>query len=74
MLGLNKGQEMKKSKKPNHNSSRNSRSLRDNLRQRLLSLGRQVLMQRSTVENQRTKLGEEVAVLLMALSYGSVYA
>ncbi|KAE8711908.1 GATA transcription factor 15 [Hibiscus syriacus] len=74
MLGLNKGQEMKKSKKPNRNSRSNSRNLRDNLRQRLLSLGRQVLMQRSTVENQRTKLGEEeqAAVLLMALSYGSV--
>ncbi|KAE8717777.1 GATA transcription factor 15 [Hibiscus syriacus] len=79
MLGLNRGEEMKKSKKSNHNNSSsisNSRNLRDNLRQRLLSLGRQVLMQRSTIENQRTKLGEEeqAAVLLMALSYGSVYA
>ncbi|KAK8661799.1 hypothetical protein V6N13_091393 [Hibiscus sabdariffa] len=81
MLGLNKGEEIKKSKKPTHNSSSSSsssssRNLSDNLKQRLLSLGRQVLMQRSTVENQRTKLGEEeqAAVLLMALSYGSVYA
>ncbi|KAK8671185.1 hypothetical protein V6N13_037790 [Hibiscus sabdariffa] len=79
MLGLNKGEEMKKSKKPTHNSSSStssSRNLSDNLKQRLLSLGRQVLMQRSTVENQRTKLGEEeqAAVLLMALSYGSVHA
>uniref|UniRef100_A0A2P2IKS7 Uncharacterized protein n=1 Tax=Rhizophora mucronata TaxID=61149 RepID=A0A2P2IKS7_RHIMU len=33
-------------------------------------------MQRSTVDKQRRKLGEEeqAAVLLMALSYGSVYA
>ncbi|TXG71640.1 hypothetical protein EZV62_000219 [Acer yangbiense] len=42
-----------------------------------MALGRDVLMQRSTVEKQRKKkLGEEeqAAVLLMALSYGSVYA
>lgn len=48
----------------------------DSLNERLLALGREVLMQRSTVEKQRRKLGEEeqAAVLLMALSYGSVYA
>ncbi|GMI80155.1 GATA transcription factor 15 [Hibiscus trionum] len=78
MLGLNKAEEIKKSKKPTHSnsSSNRTRNLSDNLKQRLLCLGRQVLMQRSTVENQRTKLGEEeqAAVLLMALSYGSVYA
>ncbi|XP_038877875.1 GATA transcription factor 15-like [Benincasa hispida] len=74
ILGLSKGVvEDKKNKKSNNIS--NSK-LRDSLKQRLLALGREVLMQRSTVERQRKKLGEEeqAAVLLMALSYGSVYA
>lgn len=55
-------------------SSKNK--LGDSLKRRLLALGREVMMQRSTVEKQRRKLGEEeqAAVLLMALSYGSVYA
>lgn len=47
------------------------------LHQRLMELGREVMMQRSTVDKHpRKKLGEEeqAAVLLMALSYGSVYA
>ncbi|KAK8527639.1 hypothetical protein V6N13_117412 [Hibiscus sabdariffa] len=68
IIGLKKGEEKK--------SKRNPKSLGDSLKQRLISLGREVLMQRSTVENQRRKLGEEeqAAVLLMALSYGSVYA
>ncbi|EOY06643.1 GATA transcription factor 15, putative [Theobroma cacao] len=72
ILGLNKGED-KKSKRGSNSSSKN---LGDNLKQRLLSLGREVLMQRSTVEKQRKKLGEEeqAAVLLMALSCGSVYA
>ncbi|KAE8677612.1 GATA transcription factor 15 [Hibiscus syriacus] len=69
ILGLNKGED-KKSKKGNN------KNLGDNLKQRLIYLGREVLMQRSKVEKQRRKLGEEeqAAVLLMALSYGSVYA
>ncbi|GMJ05439.1 GATA transcription factor 15 [Hibiscus trionum] len=68
IIGLKKGEEKKSKKTP--------KSLGENLKQRLISLGREVLMQRSTVENQRRKLGEEeqAAVLLMALSYGSVYA
>ncbi|OAY56084.1 GATA transcription factor 15 [Manihot esculenta] len=77
-LGLNRAANEKKSKKGNnHNSSSNNSSrIGDGLKQRLLALGREVLMQRSTVEKQRRKLGEEeqAAVLLMALSYGSVYA
>ncbi|CAN1194954.1 GATA transcription factor 16 [Linum perenne] len=50
--------------------------LRDGLKQRFLALGRDAMRQRSTVEKKRRKLGEEeqAAVLLMALSYGSVYA
>ncbi|KAF6173628.1 hypothetical protein GIB67_022987 [Kingdonia uniflora] len=45
------------------------------LKLRLLAFGREVLMKRSEMEKQR-KLGEEeeAAVLLMALSCGSVYA
>ncbi|CAF2010886.1 hypothetical protein Bca4012_079011 [Brassica carinata] len=43
------------------------------LKQRMVDFG---MGKRSTVEKQRRKLGEEeqAAVLLMALSYGSVYA
>ncbi|KAG6582187.1 GATA transcription factor 15 [Cucurbita argyrosperma subsp. argyrosperma] len=76
ILGLNRGVvEDKKSKKSSSNNISHSK-LRDSLKQRLLALGREVLMQRSSVERQRKKLGEEeqAAVLLMALSYGSVYA
>ncbi|XWS14152.1 hypothetical protein CRYUN_Cryun36dG0099100 [Craigia yunnanensis] len=76
ILGLNKGGD-KKSKRGNSNgnNSSSSNNLGDNLKQRFLSLGRETLMQRSTDEKQRRKLGEEeqAAVLLMALSYGSVY-
>jgi len=76
-LGLNK--EDKKSKRASINGSNNNNhnnKISNSLKQRLLALGREVLMQRSTVERQLKKLGEEeeAAVLLMALSYGSVYA
>ncbi|KAL5541907.1 hypothetical protein UlMin_009617 [Ulmus minor] len=78
ILGLNKTSEDRKSKKSttNHKNGGNETKIGDGLKQRLLDLGREVLMQRSTVERQRRKLGEEeqAAVLLMALSYGSVYA
>ncbi|GAB4850824.1 hypothetical protein Ancab_030123 [Ancistrocladus abbreviatus] len=83
ILGLNKGQaEEKKSKKSNYNHNRTTTTRTSNsklgssLNQRLLALGREVLMQRSKIDKQRRKLGEEeqAAVLLMALSYGSVYA
>ncbi|GAB2265847.1 hypothetical protein Dimus_000878 [Dionaea muscipula] len=76
ILGLNKGQsEEKKPKKINH-GNKSSNKPGSALHQRLLALGRQVLMQRSKMDKQRRKLGEEeqAAVLLMALSYGSVYA
>lgn len=75
ILGITK--EEKKSKRGNSNSSNSSSNkLGDSLKQRLYALGREVLMQRSSVEKQRKTLGEEeqAAVLLMALSYGSVYA
>lgn len=72
ILGLNKGG----NEESNRNKGKRSSKIGDSLKQRLLALGREVLMQRSTVERQRKKLGEEeqAAVLLMALSYGSVYA
>ncbi|KAE8679929.1 GATA transcription factor 15 [Hibiscus syriacus] len=71
IIGLKKGEERKSMK-----SSNNPRNLGSNLKQRLMLLGREVLMRRSTVENRSRKLGEEeqAAVLLMALSYGYVYA
>ncbi|KAI9122907.1 hypothetical protein K1719_005796 [Acacia pycnantha] len=64
-----------KGKRSNSNSNGSSK-IGDSLKQRLMALGREVLMRRSTAERQRKKLGEEeqAAVLLMALSYGSVYA
>ncbi|KAJ0034403.1 GATA transcription factor 15 [Pistacia vera] len=72
VLGITK-EDKKTTKKGNNN---NKQQLGESLKQRLYALGREVLMQRSTVEKQRKKLGEEeqAAVLLMALSYGSVYA
>ncbi|KAE9451823.1 hypothetical protein C3L33_16276, partial [Rhododendron williamsianum] len=45
-------------------------------KRKLLALGKEAMWRRSTVEKLRRKLGEEeqAAVLLMALSCGSVYA
>lgn len=82
ILGLNKSSsDERKAKRSgntnnNNNNHHQSSKIGDSLKQRLLALGREVLMQRSSVERQRKKLGEEeqAAVLLMALSYGSVYA
>ncbi|XP_023538706.1 GATA transcription factor 15-like [Cucurbita pepo subsp. pepo] len=77
ILGLSKGVvEDKKNKRSNSCHNISNSKLRDSLKQRLMALGREVLMQRSSVERQRKKLGEEeqAAVLLMALSYGSVFA
>ncbi|GMH08578.1 hypothetical protein Nepgr_010418 [Nepenthes gracilis] len=80
ILGLNKGQaEGKKSKKINHqniSSNTSNGNLGSPLNQRLLAVGREVLMQRLPVDKQRRKLGEveRAAVLLMALSRGSVNA
>lgn len=77
LLGLKT--EHKKSKKTNnHNNGSNTNKLGDSLKRKLLGLGREVVVQRSSVEElrRRRKLGEEeqAAVLLMALSCGSVYA
>lgn len=77
-MGLNKGSsEERKANKKNGNSNNNNGKLGDGLKQKLMmALRREVWMQRSTVERQRKKLGEveQAAILLMALSYGSVYA
>ncbi|KAK0607352.1 hypothetical protein LWI29_013723 [Acer saccharum] len=73
----NSSQSQSQSCSSNNNSNSNNSKLGESLKERLMALGREVLMQRSTVEKQRKKkLGEEeqAAVLLMALSYGSVYA
>lgn len=79
------GEEEKKPKKSNTatitttTSSRPSNNnLGDSLKQRPLSLGREVMMRKrsTSVDRHRRQLGEEeqAAFLLMALSYGSVYA
>ncbi|KAF8080469.1 hypothetical protein N665_0940s0005 [Sinapis alba] len=67
-----KKQQPKKSN-PGGDLKRNPR-FGESLKQRIMDLG--MKMKRSTVEKQLRKLGEEeqAAVLLMALSYGSVYA
>uniref|UniRef100_A0A2P2Q3C3 Uncharacterized protein MANES_03G201300 n=1 Tax=Rhizophora mucronata TaxID=61149 RepID=A0A2P2Q3C3_RHIMU len=86
VLGLTKGAaNEKKSRKGssyNHNNHLNNhrqqqqQQLGDGLKQRFLALDGEALMQRPKVRRPRNKLGEEeqAAVLLMALSYGSVYA
>ncbi|KAA8527403.1 hypothetical protein F0562_034882 [Nyssa sinensis] len=81
LLGLNKGgTEDKKSKKTNNNNNTsnvgNNAKLGESLKRKLLAFGRDVVWQRSSVRKQRRTLGEEeqAAMLLMALSCGSVYA
>ncbi|XP_052206501.1 GATA transcription factor 16-like [Diospyros lotus] len=85
LLGLNKGStEDKKLKKTSSNTQRNRTSisssnnskLGDSLKRKLLALGGEMALQRPKMEKMRRKLGEEeqAAMLLMALSCGSVYA
>ncbi|OVA16843.1 zinc finger protein [Macleaya cordata] len=71
LLGLKK--EGSDEKKKERRSSNNK--IGESLKLRLLAFGREVMLQRSAMESQR-QLGEEeqAAVLLMALSCGSVYA
>jgi len=75
LLGLNKTED-KKSKKSNGNNNNHNRKLGGSIKSKLLALGKEMAWQRSTVEKLRRQLGEEeqAAVLLMALSCGSVYA
>ncbi|KAI3979050.1 hypothetical protein MKX01_016225 [Papaver californicum] len=89
ILGLKKEEsdQVKKEKKDNHhhkiqiNNKKNNNSnkiISASLKLRLLAFGREVMLQRSAAmgSTQRQQLGEEeqAAVLLMALSCGSVYA
>ncbi|KAJ4968789.1 hypothetical protein NE237_015490 [Protea cynaroides] len=75
LLGLNKGgpEKEKKDRRSNPNNK-----LGVSLKLRLVDLGREVILGRSTMEKhtKHRKLGEEeqAAMLLMALSCGSVYA
>ncbi|ESQ32361.1 hypothetical protein EUTSA_v10005103mg [Eutrema salsugineum] len=70
-----RGVDDKKPKKSNSGGGdlRRNPKFGESLKQRMIDLG---MAKKSTVEKQRRKLGEEeqAAVLLMALSYGSVYA
>ncbi|XP_023548663.1 GATA transcription factor 16-like [Cucurbita pepo subsp. pepo] len=74
LLGLNRGSEVERKSKGSSNRNSNGGGNQaklggDNLKWRSTAFGRKDLM-------QRRQLGEEeqAAVLLMALSYGSVYA
>lgn len=71
---MNRGSEVERKNKGSSNRTSNGGGNQakiggDNLKWRLMAFGREELM-------QRRQLGEEeqAAVLLMALSYGSVYA
>ncbi|KAF9607188.1 hypothetical protein IFM89_033395 [Coptis chinensis] len=68
--------EIRSSTKEIKNDNSSSNKLDVSLKLRLMTLGRQVLLRRSNMEKQR-RLGlceeEQAAVLLMALSSGSVY-
>ncbi|XP_057963398.1 GATA transcription factor 16-like [Malania oleifera] len=89
MVGLNKGTEKKKERSPANTTasaaaavSGEENGLSESLKMRLMALGNEMLMQRSSfsspVKRQRSrrKLREEerAAVVLMALSCGSVFA
>ncbi|KAG5555203.1 hypothetical protein RHGRI_012670 [Rhododendron griersonianum] len=71
------GPKDKKSKRANNNNHIDNK-LGDSFKRKMMALGREVVWQRSTAAKLRRhrKLGEEeqAAVLLMALSCGSVYA
>ena len=75
LLGLNRGGEVERKNKGSSNNRNNNGGGNqgkiggESLKWRSMAFGRKELM-------QRTQLGEEeqAAVLLMALSYGSVYA
>ncbi|CAN1345543.1 GATA transcription factor 15 [Linum perenne] len=68
LMGLNTASSSVKVKKING-------KVGDGLKERLVDVGKEALMQRSKMEKRRRKFGEEeqAAVLLMALSCGSVY-
>lgn len=80
VLGLNKpGSDDRKSKKTSiiRGNNNSSSKLSDSMKRGLFALGREVMLQRSSkFEKMRKHMGEEeqAAVLLMALSCGSVYA
>lgn len=79
-MGLNKpGSDDRKSKKTSiiRGNNNSSSKLSDSMKRGLFALGREVMLQRSSkFEKMRKHMGEEeqAAVLLMALSCGSVYA
>ncbi|KAK4766888.1 hypothetical protein SAY86_014639 [Trapa natans] len=70
----------KKPKKTSNSNSSSSSStsskLGDSLKQRMLALGREVMVQKRSSIERRRKMGEveQAANVLMALSYGRVYA
>ncbi|KAK9147007.1 hypothetical protein Sjap_006910 [Stephania japonica] len=73
IMGINKV-----GRSEDHQKRKDSKSkLGVSMKMRLLALGEEVLLHRSAMEKKHRKLGseeEQAAILLMALSCGSVYA
>ncbi|KAK9086337.1 hypothetical protein Syun_028731 [Stephania yunnanensis] len=79
IMGINKvGRSEDHQKRKDIKSKSNSNSkLGVSMKMRLLALGKEVLLHRSAIMEKHRKLGseeEQAAILLMALSCGSVYA
>lgn len=79
LLGMNKDDKKPKIKAANDtNTPNNDDKMVDCLKRKLVALGSEVVFQRprSTISKQRRKISEEeqAAMLLMALSCGSVFA
>ncbi|CAK9135480.1 unnamed protein product [Ilex paraguariensis] len=79
LLGLSRGRskkDTKKTKKNNNKSGdkRNRSEMEQSLKMRLMALGTEMVLQRSAKHMIKLKEEEHAAILLMALSCGSVYA
>lgn len=78
-MGLNKDDKKPKKVAANDtNTPNNDDTMVDSLKRKLMALGSEVVFQRprSSISKQRRKISEEeqAAMLLMALSCGSVFA
>ncbi|CAL5351699.1 unnamed protein product [Camellia sinensis] len=73
LLGL-KTKHKKSKKTNNHNNGSNTSKLGDSLKRKLLGLGREVVVQRSSAEElrQRRKLGEEEQAAVLLKYFGEL--
>ncbi|KAL0457819.1 UNVERIFIED_CONTAM: GATA transcription factor 15 [Sesamum latifolium] len=71
LLGLDTGRSSKKKKRSSVNRSNEVREI---LKMRFMALGNDMLLQRSGKLMSKLREEEQAAILLMALSCGSVYA